>query len=123
VLRRPVEPAANNPIRKFAPTLDLLFRELFENGKRSGSHLLPNGNIVFQSFFISTTVQPSYVERLVEFTDGGVAVVSPFPFSVGVVHNEGEADAASSLCPFEHLQVAVSRISTKPPSIKVAKST
>src|SRR5665647_3400123 len=43
----------------------------------------------------------SYVERLVEFTDGGVAVVCPFPFSVGVVHNEGEADAASSLCPFE----------------------
>ena len=49
----------------------------------------------------------SDVERLVEFTDGGVTVVSPFPLGIGVVDNKGEADAASSLRPLEHLQVAV----------------
>src|SRR5712672_3026679 len=35
------------------------------------------------------------------------SVVGPFPFGVGMVHDEGKADAAATPCPFEHLQVAV----------------
>jgi hypothetical protein len=35
------------------------------------------------------------VERLVEFADGGFAVVGPFSFGIGVVHDQGEANAAT----------------------------
>src|SRR6185436_21101112 len=47
------------------------------------------------------------VERLVEAANGGMAVIGPFPLGVGVVHDKGEAGAAASLGPFEHLQAAV----------------
>ncbi|MDB5633601.1 MAG: hypothetical protein JWR49_2456, partial [Tardiphaga sp.] len=35
------------------------------------------------------------------------ARVSPFSFGIGVVHDDSEADATSSLRPLKHLQVAV----------------
>src|SRR5450631_2136106 len=58
---------------------------------------------------MSTTVQPSAgdIERLVELANSGLSVISPFPLGVGVVNEQGEADAGSSLGPFEHLQVAI----------------
>src|SRR4051812_29508539 len=47
------------------------------------------------------------VERLIELSDGGLAVVSPFAFGIGVVNDKGKTDARASLGPFQHLQVAV----------------
>src|SRR4051812_6292475 len=48
-----------------------------------------------------------YVEGDIKFADRGRTVVSPFPLGVGVVHEQSEADAAASLGPLKHLQVAV----------------
>ena len=68
------------------------------------------GNTTFQSFFMSTTVQPlrvRLVERLVELADVRRAVVGPFALGVGVVDEPHEARARSGRGPLEHLLIAV----------------
>ena len=74
------------------------------------SSSLLGGNTTFQSFFMSTTVQPfclGLVESLVELADVRVAVVGPFALGIRVMHEAHEASAGSRGRPLEHLLVAI----------------
>src|SRR5262245_8825991 len=43
------------------------------------------------------------IECLVEPADGGLAVVGPFPLSIGVVDDQAEARRVVDRCPLQHL--------------------
>src|SRR4051794_27800880 len=52
-------------------------------------------------------IEHSGIERLVEFADMGVAVISVFALGVGVVHQKAEAHSAAARRPLQHFEVAV----------------
>ena len=47
------------------------------------------------------------VKRLVEFADGGFAVVGPFSFGIGAVHDQGEVNAATLVTLSTKVTIAV----------------
>src|SRR5271163_2429666 len=53
------------------------------------------------------TLRIGLIDRLVEFSDSRVAIIGPFPSSVGVVYEHREARALSRRGPLQHLEVPV----------------
>src|SRR5450631_3803050 len=49
----------------------------------------------------------SCVKRLIEFSDGRLAIVGPFPFGVGVMNEKAKASTARTCRVLKHLHVAI----------------
>ena len=66
--------------------------------------------MLFQSFFISTMVQPAvraFIKPLASLPDVRIAVVGRLAFGVGVMDEHSEAGAFPGSGPLEHLEVTI----------------